>query len=82
MHISITIPRVGSIYYIPELNRRNGFEKDNRDVSWEILSTVTYQDNDGELRTICTMLALDVNGEELALDPEKVNLDLFDHIDV
>lgn len=83
MNKTIVIPAVGTIVYVPELNRRNGIEKDNRDISWEILSTVTYQDNDGEIRTVCTMMALDAEGEEIeTIQPENLIWDMYDQIDV
>ena len=79
----VEIPRVGTMYYVPELNRINGYEKDSKDISWEILSTETYQDNDGTIRTICVMHALNsADAEELGIDPERINLDLYDHISV
>lgn len=80
MEITVIIPRVGTICHVPELNRRNGFEKDSQDISWEILSTATYQDNDGNIRTICTMLALNsADAEDMGIEPEKIDLALYDH---
>lgn len=79
---TVQIPVIGSIYNIPELNRRNGYEKDNRDISWEVARTETYQDEQGNLTTITSFNAVGTDAENLGIYGEKLNLDMYDNWEV
>ncbi len=83
MDKTVKIPLIGSIYHIPELNRMNGYEKDNKDISWEIVSTRTGQDERGKFYTICTVVAIDREAEQIeTIDAQRVNLDIHDNLEV
>lgn len=76
MDKALEIPMIGTVLVIPSYTKAN---KHNSDIAYEIISTVTYQEERGVFITICTCVALDANAELVEeIEPFTLNLDMYD----
>lgn len=76
MDMKVSIPLVGTILDISSISRKYDIE----DMAWEITRTVTSQDERGQFSTMCTLQAVDADGEDLEeIDQIEANLDMYDY---
>lgn len=76
---TVEIPLVGTIVRIPAYAKANGHDSD---ISYEIISTQTFQQEPGQFATICTFVALDTDAYQIeTIEPFTLNLDMYDTLD-